>query len=125
MILVMKEKEIDLFDLRDLVLGRTVYHPNSGFSKDPVVLNGIRLNRRMEGYDVQVELLYPDGKLQWTDITGMATIPEYSKKKEAMDYAFEVKQKLSKEEEVSETSIRTLAGIVVELTRDVLSAKAW
>lgn len=121
----MKEKEIDLFELRDLVLGMTVYHPNAEFSKDPVVLNGIRFNRRVEGYDVQVELLYPDGKLQWTDISGMATIPEYSKKKDVVDYAYDIKDKLSKNRVISDVSVGTLADIVIELTKDVQGAKRW
>lgn len=121
----MKEKEIDLFALRDLVLGMTVYHPNAEFSKVPVVLNGIRLNRRMEGYDVQVELLYPDGKLQWTDIAGMATIPEYSKKQGFVNYAYDIKDKLSKNRVISGVLVDTLADVVIELTKDVRGAKRW
>lgn len=77
----MKEKEIDLFDLRDLFLGMTVYHPDACLGKSPVVLNGIRLCKRIDGTaDVQVELKYPDGKLYWTGLDGLANTPVYDYK---------------------------------------------
>lgn len=121
----MKEKEIDLFELRDLVLGMTVYHPNARFGKNPVVLNGIRLNRRMEGYDVQVELLYPDGKLQWTGINGLSTAPEYHKKKDFMAYACDIKSKLANGDLIEDAKIKALVDIVTYLVADVQGAKGW
>lgn len=120
-----EKKEIDLFELRDLVLGMTVYHPNAGGGKVPMVLNGIRLHKLDTGTCAQVELLYSDGNYMWADISGLSTIPEYGKKKDAMDYAYDIKEKLSHDRAISDVSIGTLADIVIALTKDVQGAKGW
>lgn len=120
----MKEKkDLEDFELDGLYLGRTVYHPSTGSSKYPVVLNGIR--RCCDTGVVQVEILYPDGYVQWVDIAGLSTIPEYYRKQDVLCRASVIIDSLNNSVEVSDVSIRELAELVVDLNRDVLSAKGW
>lgn len=117
----MKEKK--LFDLFDLSLGMTVYHPNVGFGKDPMKLHGVRMSRDDES--VRVELKHSDGSCVWCDIDGLSTAPEYTKKVSYMVYAKEVLEMLSNNKAVGRTSISKLADIVIGLTDDVQGAKVW
>lgn len=120
----MEEKKVlEEFSLDGLRLGMTVYHPNAGDGKVPVVLNGVRLYG--DPASVEVRLLYSHGGSQWTKIEGMSTIPCYKNNLAFHKYASDVNEMLDLDHAVSSVVTRNLTKIVIDLTKHVLDAKCY